>query len=131
MGSISLPPQTTVSKGTASEGLAARYLIEQGYEEITRNFRAKCGEIDLVFFDRYKKELVFVEVRSCFGINQLLKFSLNSAKKMRIRKTICHFQVSSFSNRFRYKPMRVDVIWVNQKIYYPKSIEHWKNIDIS
>ncbi len=47
--------------GKDAESLACRYLQKQGLRLVERNFRARCGEIDLVMQDR--RSLVFVEVR--------------------------------------------------------------------
>ena len=49
------------SLGTAWEEQAAEFLKREGCEILERNFRGKCGEIDLIVRDgRY---LVFVEVK--------------------------------------------------------------------
>lgn len=47
--------------GAAAEALAAQYLQAHGLRILTRNFRVKGGEIDLVARDG--QVLVFVEVR--------------------------------------------------------------------
>lgn len=54
---------TSLSKqlGIETEELAYRYLIQQGLKLITRNYRCKLGEIDLIMRD--KETIVFVEVR--------------------------------------------------------------------
>ncbi|MCG7973031.1 MAG: YraN family protein, partial [Candidatus Thiodiazotropha taylori] len=44
-----------------AEQLAVDYLSRRGLKLVTRNFRCKVGEIDLVM--REKRTLVFVEVR--------------------------------------------------------------------
>ena len=48
--------------GAKAEDRAAEYLGALGYEVLERNFRAKCGEIDLIARDR--DTIVFVEVRA-------------------------------------------------------------------
>jgi putative endonuclease len=47
--------------GAAAEALAGRFLKREGLQSVTRNFRCRLGEIDLVMRD--KDCLVFVEVR--------------------------------------------------------------------
>lgn len=47
--------------GQAGEDAALEHLARQGLTLVTRNFRCKAGEIDLVMRDR--TSLVFVEVR--------------------------------------------------------------------
>ncbi len=44
------------------EDLAAQYLIEKGFEILSRNYRTKIGEIDLIV--RKDDFLVFVEVKT-------------------------------------------------------------------
>jgi putative endonuclease len=47
--------------GERAEALAAEYLAAQGLAILERNFRRRCGEIDLIAKDA--DTLVFVEVR--------------------------------------------------------------------
>lgn len=47
--------------GAQAERLAADFLVAQGITIVERNFRRRCGEIDLVARDG--ETLVFVEVR--------------------------------------------------------------------
>lgn len=47
--------------GRSAEDQAQRYLVRQGLTLVTRNYRCKAGEIDLVMQDG--DTLVFVEVR--------------------------------------------------------------------
>ncbi|MEZ5582433.1 MAG: YraN family protein [Candidatus Competibacteraceae bacterium] len=53
---------TAGQRGGAAESLACQYLESQGLVLITRNFRCRLGELDLVMRDG--PQLVFVEVRS-------------------------------------------------------------------
>ena len=48
--------------GRRGEAVAVEFLRAQQYTIVTRNYRCRAGEIDLVAFDG--KTLVFVEVRS-------------------------------------------------------------------
>jgi putative endonuclease len=50
------------ARGAAAEDRAAAYLTQQGLKLVTRNFRCRGGEIDLIMRDG--ASLVFVEVRS-------------------------------------------------------------------
>lgn len=55
--------------GSQAEALACRYLEAQGMRLMMRNFRCKCGEIDLVM--QQENTIIFVEVRNrknaCYG----------------------------------------------------------------
>ena len=48
--------------GQIGEELATKYLLENDYEIIDRNFKIRLGEIDIVALD--KDELVFIEVKT-------------------------------------------------------------------
>ena len=53
---------TSVARGRIAEDLALDWLQRQGLQLVTRNFRCRGGEIDLVM--RQGQELVFIEVRA-------------------------------------------------------------------
>jgi len=52
---------TNLAIGLAAENLACRHLRSNGLREITRNYRCRMGEIDLIMSDR--GTLIIVEVR--------------------------------------------------------------------
>ncbi len=52
---------STVERGAWAEDLACRHLLDQGLRLITRNYRCRYGEIDLVMRDA--ATIAFVEVR--------------------------------------------------------------------
>jgi putative endonuclease len=56
----SAPPRDSL--GDKGENVAARYLRNQGYKIIVRNFRCPMGEIDIIARDGAM--LVFVEVKT-------------------------------------------------------------------
>jgi putative endonuclease len=58
------PPATTTEIGRAAESRALRHLEASGLVLLTRNYRCKAGEIDLVMLDPEAQVLVLVEVRS-------------------------------------------------------------------
>lgn len=55
------PPTEKQITGQSGEDQALAFLLEQGLSLVTRNFRCKMGEIDLIM--RQRQTLVFVEVR--------------------------------------------------------------------
>lgn len=48
--------------GRKGEDLAARYLIDKGYDIVARNYRTRYGELDIIC--RLKKTIIFVEVKT-------------------------------------------------------------------
>ncbi len=53
--------QQSRNNGQQAEDLACQYLTKQSLKLLERNYRTKCGEIDLIMRD--SEHLVFVEVR--------------------------------------------------------------------
>lgn len=54
--------RTTAGTGQFGEGVARRYLQEQGYEILDTNYRKRFGEVDIVA--RHERTIVFVEVKT-------------------------------------------------------------------
>jgi putative endonuclease len=54
----------TQQLGLRGQELAAIYLQRKNYRIIERNFLTPVGEIDLITFDKDKKMIVFVEVKT-------------------------------------------------------------------
>lgn len=52
-------------KGSLGERLAENFLIKKGFRIITRNFKTRNGEIDLIAL--YRNTLIFVEVKTRWG----------------------------------------------------------------
>lgn len=76
--------------GNTSEDIALDYLIQHGYRLITRNYRCKAGEIDLIL--QKDDILVFAEVRSRTGTQYgEPSESVNRKKQDKIRKTAKYY----------------------------------------
>lgn len=84
---------TTTRTGQLAEEQAARFLEQQQLTVITRNYRCRVGEIDLICQDG--RTLVFVEVRlrrdSRFGGAAA---SITSVKQGRIIRAAQHYLLS-------------------------------------
>ena len=53
--------------GAGGEGMASLFLIEKGYNIVSRNYRAKGGELDIVAWhnkNHNEKTLCFIEVKT-------------------------------------------------------------------
>ena len=55
--------------GRHGEDKACKYLEQNNYRIIERNFRCKQGEIDIIANDLSKNELVFIEVKTRLNFN--------------------------------------------------------------
>ena len=53
---------TRITKGAAGEAAAAAYLESNGCRILSRNWRCRFGEVDII--GQYTDEIVFVEVRT-------------------------------------------------------------------
>lgn len=99
-----------IDAGKKGEGLAASYLIKQGYKIIEKNYRTKLGEIDIIADDNGCTS--FIEVRSKntpeFGLPedtihkrkqaQITKAALAYIKKFHLENVSCRFDVVCIDN---------------------------------
>jgi putative endonuclease len=89
--------------GRKGERLACRYLMRQGFDILTRRFRGRHGEIDLIAFEG--ATLVFIEVktRSSSDYGDPWEF-VDWEKQQRFRRTaeefIARFDVVQYAYRF-------------------------------
>lgn len=58
------PDQAPSTIGQEAEHQAERLLVRHGLQLVSRNFRCRGGEIDLIMYDAARTCLVFVEVRA-------------------------------------------------------------------
>lgn len=100
-----------------AEERAVSYLRRKGFKILERNYRTKFGEIDIIA--RYKKYLVFVEVKS--GLSDYLPRTRVDHRKMQ------HIQIAAnnyiMNNPREFSGYRIDVIEVTEK-----GIEHFEGI---
>lgn len=71
------------SLGRIGEERAAKYLQQRGYEILARNFRCRCGEIDIIARDGSDGSLVFAEVKTRKGKGFGLPCEAVTAEKRR------------------------------------------------
>jgi len=95
--------------GQEGEERAAKFLIEQGYRILERNYRTKSGEIDLIALHR--DEVVFVEVKTrtsdAFGAPEL---AVNPRKQGRMVKAALRYITYK---KLHQVPCRFDVVTVS------------------
>ncbi len=110
--------------GKWGEILACKYLEENNYRIVERNFLCRQGEIDIVAKDSKKKELVFIEVktRSNFKYGNPAE-AVNKSKQRCMTQAIKYY---IYKNRIQNIPIRVDVM----EIYILQSykVNHIKQI---
>ena len=97
--------------GRAAERAAEQFLTQQGLTLVTRNFRGKRGEIDLIM--EHDETLVFVEVRS----RRSARFgsameTIDSVKQAKLIKTAELYLITAASSgRLKTdRPCRFDTV---------------------
>ena len=112
--------------GKLGEDIAIKYLVNNNYKIITRNFRYKQGEIDIIAKDR--DEWAFIEVKTRSNLNYgRPSDAVDEYKKKHIYKGARYF---TYINGLENDYIRFDVIeiyFLNNKI----KINHIKSIDIN
>lgn len=110
--------------GKWGENLACKYLEENNYKMIEKNFLCQQGEIDMIAKDMIKNELVFIEVktRSNFKYGNPAD-AVNKQKQKHMIQAIKYY---IYKNHIQNIPIRIDVIEVyimeNYKINHIKQI---------
>ena len=110
----------TRKKGNVGEDLAVRFLNENGYEVIARNYRLRDSEIDIVFKDNInvgygiEEYIVFAEVK--YRETHLFGYgydAVTGSKMKQIIKAAKHFL---YTNRYSDDtPVRFDVISIEKE----------------
>lgn len=98
--------RTTTSAGKVGEDFAVSLLKKRGYKILTRNFRSRFGEIDIIALDG--DTLVFVEVKTRwsrkFGVPEE---SITPLKLRHLEKTVDYFKMLHPNTP---DSMRIDVV---------------------
>jgi len=93
--------------GRTAEDQAAEYLLGLGYSLVTRRFRVKGGEIDLVALDG--DVVVFVEVKVRYAPGYLPEEAIGETKVVRWQRTAEEYMRRLEDDR----PYRFDVIAID------------------
>jgi putative endonuclease len=103
-------------KGREGEDRAARALEAKGMRIITRNFRTRTGEIDLVALDG--DTIVFIEVKawSSYGYGDL-RYGVDKKKQLRLIETAKYFL--AVHREYNCMAVRFDVVFAG-----PLAITH-------
>lgn len=94
--------------GKKGENIATKYLINQGYKIIRRNFHTRYGEIDIIC--EKAGVLVFVEVKARRNTNYGTPEEAITPQKIEHLKKAALIYLEK-ENRF-YKQLRFDVIGI-------------------
>ncbi|MGI9309733.1 MAG: YraN family protein [Gammaproteobacteria bacterium] len=112
--------------GHTAEESACRFLRSQGLKLITRNYRCRYGELDLIMTDR--ATLICIEVRyRRSGLAGGPLESITDAKKERLALAMRHFLQAHA--KYQHLPLRFDVVGLSgntaQAIDWRKAAISW------
>lgn len=93
--------------GKQAEDQAADYLLALGYTVITRRFKSRHGEIDLVAIDPEGTTLVFVEVKARRTLHQTPEQAVDWTKRQHFNQAVEDYFQKTGQPEF---PARYDVI---------------------
>jgi putative endonuclease len=105
--------------GDRGENMAARYLRNQGYKIILRNFRCELGEIDIIA--RQGKTLIFVEVKTRAYDDPTPEEQVNVVKQQQVISA-AKFYLSRYGKP--QPPARFDVVAIIWPSGQPPIIRH-------
>ena len=115
--------------GQIGEGLACKYLTENRYKIIERNYRKPWGEIDIIAKDP-NKTLVFVEVKTVRPHSPLRpEDQLTRAKLKKLSRTASIYANNRPELIKNKTGWQIDLIAITLKGDHP-DISHYKNIAI-
>lgn len=98
----------TKNIGNLGEDIAKKYLLNNGYIFITRNFKSKHREIDLIF--KKKQQIVFIEVKTRIKTSEsLTETPLSSLQVKNLKLAITDY---SINNRINLDDIRLDLITI-------------------
>ncbi len=112
--------------GKEGEKLAAKYLINQHYKILDKNFYTRTGEIDIIA--KEKQEIVFIEVKT--RSNYKYGEAIDAVDMNKMKHIYKAAQYYIYQKKIENQPIRFDIIeiYINitRKKYY---INHIKNIE--
>lgn len=95
--------------GQSGEVIAVKFLRQQGYRILERNFRTKCGEIDIIA--RKKNQLVFIEVKTRSSSNFGLPEEAVTEKKLFHLRRCVEFYLLKKKLKVSYRLEILSILW--------------------
>jgi putative endonuclease len=109
--------------GKEGEDVAAKYLVEKGFEILERNYHYSHGEIDIVAND--KNQLVFVEVKTRLNLEfGEPEYAINPKKIKQIKKMA---ELYLFDKEIEEADCRFDVVAIIIGDSLNPTINHYEN----
>ena len=109
--------------GKLGEEVAINYLKNRGYKIITRNFRTRHGEIDVIC--EKDKSLIFIEVRTKWDLSSILPEESITKKKIERYKKLALEYLMNLEKK--YKDIKFEFIGIEFKNEVEFQINHIEN----
>ncbi len=110
--------------GRWSEKRCERFLKAKGFKTLTRNYRCKVGELDLVMVDT-DGSIVFIEVRSRAEEGLVPpEATITPAKRAHVSHAARYFLAA---HKIEDRPLRFDVVTLILGRSGPPNIQHYPN----
>jgi putative endonuclease len=109
--------------GKRGEDIAERYLIQQGYQILERNYHSQQGEVDIIARDG--QFLVFVEVKS-YSFRSYGS-PVGAVRKNKKQSIIHAAETYLYKKKVRNTYCRFDVLTIYRRMDGSRAIELYKN----
>ena len=119
--------QVNKKTGNKGECVAVEKLLEEGYEILTRNYRNKWGEIDVVA--KRDERIVFVEVKTKMGEDYGEPWEMINKHKLKQVENMGYL----WCEEMEWKGLcRIDVVgvWLDRVSGEATRIEHWEDVQM-
>lgn len=117
---------TNQNIGKLGENIAAKYLTKNGFSIISRNFRTRYGEIDLIA--KKSNKICFVEVKTRIGVVKGKPYESYRYFKSRSFKRAVQYYL--LQNNFKEYKLSLDLISIvldgKEKV---EKLDYFENID--
>jgi putative endonuclease len=117
-----LPTAPHLQTGTDGEDLASRYLESQGLVVLSRNWRCREGELDLVATDRHRLIVCEVKTRSSTNFGHPAE-AVTEEKANRIRRLARHWRAA---HNVGWCPERFDIIAITWPPDQEPKLQHFE-----
>jgi putative endonuclease len=104
--------ESTVHRGNAAETVVLNYLKQHGLKELSRNYKVRTGEIDLIMLDN--STIVFIEVRS--RINDQFMHAVETIDNKKVQRIIRTSRNYLQRHQDHYDSCRFDIVTLTGKI---------------
>ena len=109
--------------GKKGEDIAERYLVQQGYKILERNYHSQQGEVDIIARDG--QFLVFVEVKS-YSFRSYGS-PVGAVRKNKKQSIIHAADTYLYKNKIRNIYCRFDVLTIYRRMDGSRAIDLYKN----